>query len=267
MRVLAVDIGTNSTLHLIADVTGGNVNLVERGIVENHLGAGVQTSGRLSGELIAANREIISDLVTHGKNRACERFGGVGTHALRKAVNRDEFTKSAWSAGLPVRVISDEEEATLAWRGVFGAGGPDTISGLIDIGGGSSEFIKGKGPAIHEFSSISIGAVNAVFAHFRHDPPLITEVDELEEVVRAGFGVWKDRLPAGAELVGIAGTVTGIAAIEMGIDSFTPGIIEGLSLDLKRIKWWKDELLRMDISQRRKTVCVQRKMAKDTHPP
>jgi len=281
MRVLAIDIGTNSTLHLIADVEYGSakavnplrltadgltveprISLVERGITGNNLGFGIDSDGRLGKELIAENRRILTDLVTHGRELGCIRIGAVGTHALRQAINRNDFVAMAAKAGVPLEIISDEEEAQLAWQGVFNC--PLLIdnyqssivnrrleTGLLDIGGGSSELSIGEGLKTTWSSSIPYAAVNVSRKYFQHDPPKLYEIETARNKIKKEFITWEERLPHGSQLVGIAGTIVSLAAIEYGIKSYQPGLLEGLTLNSVQIHNRMGKLLKMNLEERR----------------
>lgn len=251
MRVLAIDVGTNSTLHLIADVSGDDVSLVERGIVGNYLGVGLGDDGTLSSELLKENRTILSNIVRRARESDCVRIAAVGTHALRKMVNRDEFITMAGQLGVPVTVISDAEESQLAWRGVFGIHGCSDTMGLLDLGGGSSELAVGKGSTPYWISSVPLGAVTLARKHFRHDPPTDGEVKSTVETVRNAFIGWSGKLPRKAELVGIAGTITSIAAVEHNVTEYKPGVLERLIITVAQVKKWRSRLLTTNVDERR----------------
>jgi len=107
MRVMAIDIGTNSTLHLVAEATGGEVAVVERGIVGNGLGAGLTRDGLITPTVLDENRWILERLLRRGAELGCVRSGAVGTHALRRAGNREEFIRMTDRLGLWLKVISE----------------------------------------------------------------------------------------------------------------------------------------------------------------
>ena len=257
MKVLAVDIGTNSTLHLIADVSGDpvqNISLIERGIIGNGLGAKIGPDGRIGAELLSVNRNILSKLVQLAQQHNCIRCEAVGTHALRKLVNRDDFLRMARDVGMPLRIIADEEEAKLSWRGVFGADGQEHLTGLIDIGGGSTELIIGRGTDIQMVDSVPVGAVTLTrnYMHREPDhPPLPGEISEAKRFIRESFDHWTDKLPADADLFGVAGTVTAIAGVEHKIVDYQPGLLEGIRLGADQVTRWRDQLLMQNVDGRR----------------
>ncbi len=250
MRVMAFDIGTNSTLFLIADVTDKNIEIVERGIAGNSLGAEIGDDRRISRDLLGKNRMIIESLVEKGNEQNVERFGGVCTHALRLTVNSEDFLNMAAECGLPMRIVSDEEEAALAWRGVFEEGRFGEVAGLLDLGGGSTELILGSGSSPDWSDSLPFAAVNMTREHFKHDPPLQNEISDLKRETQDRFSIWRGKMKPGNELIGIAGTVTALAAIENRITEYSLGILEGLILTAKQICLLRDRLLTMNFEER-----------------
>lgn len=249
MRVLAIDIGTNSTLHLFADVHDGDVHIIQTGIEENQLGAGLDENNRIGTDLLTLNRKILDRLMTRSRELGCKKTGAVGTHALRRTSNAQVFLNMAEQIGLEVNIIPNVEEAALAWKGVFGKS-PDKPTGLLDIGGGSTELSVGSGEKPEWGSSVSCGAVALVRQFFRNDPPTASEIDlALQSVVNA-FYHWKDRVEEHVELVGVAGTVTALAAIENGIVKYEVGKLDGLVIDHGSIRKWRNSLLQMALKQR-----------------
>lgn len=249
MRVLAVDIGTNSTLHLVADVDGGKLTLIERGIAGNRLGAGRAPDGSLPPELITHNRAILERILVRGRELGCRAGRAVGTHALRTAPNGDDFLHMAGELGLPVEIVDGEREAHLAWRGVFGPSGPGRPAALLDIGGGSSELMIGIGEEPEWSESLPIGAVTLT-GMFASDPPRPTEAKSARQLVREALSPWRGSLPKSVRLVGVAGTVTALAALERRLASYTPGALEGDTLRLQTIARWRDRLVRMPLAER-----------------
>jgi len=251
MPLLAVDIGTNSILWLIAEVEDRQVRLIERGIVGNRLGAGKLADGSLPAELIAMNRELIAKVVAHSRELGCTRLKGVATQALRSAANSEAFLSMAAEEGLPVEIISGEREAKLAWRGVFSDGSVEGTVGLLDIGGGSSELSVGGDDGPRWSESLAIGAVTLT-GTFKLDPPTASEVEFVSASAQNQLKSWRGRLAPEARLTGVAGTVTAIAALEVQLTEYIPGVIEGTTLSLETIEKWRDRLLTMTLCERRR---------------
>ncbi len=251
MKVMCIDIGTNSTLHLIADVNISEVTVVERGIAGNSLGADIGSDGIIGDALLEKNRTILQTLVHKSRELGCEYIFAVGTHALRRASNRDEFITMAQQTGVPLKIISDVAEAEYAWKGVFGIDGPDRLTALLDLGGGSCELILGAGSDPEWSDSIPVGAVMLSRDHFLHDPPLKDEVIAAEEVIKQSFSRWSRLSSRKFNLIGIAGTVTALAAVRHNVITYEPGVLEGLVLSPDDIAQAQSRLLSLDRSERK----------------
>lgn len=250
MRVIAVDIGTNSTLYLISDEDDAESSMVERGIVANKLGAKIDESGTLSQEVIDYNLNILKEIKQKAAVAGCSRIGAVGTQALRTASNSFILLRKAAESGIPVKIISEKEEALLAWNGVFGKKTGNVKVGLLDIGGGSSELSVGESDQPDWTNSIPVGAVSLSRRFFRDDPPSENQVQKAYSYISGAFESWHDKVGSEFSLFGIAGTVTALKAIDMRISSYIPGCLEGLVLKDDRVKYFTDQLLKLDCSDR-----------------
>lgn len=144
MRVAAVDVGTNSTRLLLADVEGGRLRPVERRVVVTGLGAGVDEAGRLGPAGVGRTLEVLAAYAAAARSAGAARVRAVATSAVRDAADRDEFlARAAGALGVPLEVIAGEEEAALSFQGaVGGAAGPAPYL-VVDVGGGSTEFVLG----------------------------------------------------------------------------------------------------------------------------
>ncbi|NQU06802.1 MAG: hypothetical protein HQ568_11960 [Calditrichaeota bacterium] len=250
MKIMSVDIGTNSTLHLVVDVTDNEIILLERGIIGNSLGAEISPDSVINELLMEKNQLILRTLVKKAHELGCVRIGAVGTHALRKAVNRDEFIKMAEGEGINLKIISDADEANLAWKGVFGSNGPTKRTALLDLGGGSIELILGKGETREYSDSIPMGAVTLTRDHFKHDPPLYNETLSAKAAACDVFRKWKPFQERSFDLIGIAGTITALATIKYRIVEYTPDCLNGLTLNPEDVSKLTGRLLSMNLSER-----------------
>ncbi len=265
MRVMAIDIGTNSTLHLVADVSEIGILVVDRGIVGNSLGADIGADGVLGPQLLKKNLRILQELVDKSRGFNCENIGAVGTHALRRTANPQDFVAAAQTVGVPVEIISENDEARLAWRGVFGKTGPDEFTGLLDIGGGSCELVLGKGSDLECSDSIPTGAVILARNHFIHDPPEPDEIRTVKEVLRNYFTGWAEHKSRDFTLFGIAGTITALAAIKYGLTEYVPGCLDGLKLSANDVKRAKSRMLTLSLKQRKAIPSMPPARAESIH--
>ena len=207
MRVGVVDLGTNSTRLLVADVDGDRIDEVLRRTVITRLGEGVDERRKLLPLPVARVRNVLSDYRRQLEQLGAERVLAIGTSAIRDAENGEAFLgEIEWSYGFATRLLSGDEEAGLTRRGVAN-GCPladDTL--VLDVGGGSTELITRA-----ERTSVDVGSVRLTERHLRSDPPTPEELDAAAEAVRA---VLPPLDPSDA--IGVAGTVTTLAALELG---------------------------------------------------
>jgi exopolyphosphatase / guanosine-5'-triphosphate,3'-diphosphate pyrophosphatase len=207
MRVGVVDLGTNSTRLLVADVDGERVDEVSRRTVITRLGEGVDERRKLLPLPVARVRNVLSDFRRELEELGAERVLAIGTSAIRDAENGEAFLgEIEWSYGFATRLLSGGEEAELTRLGVAD-GRPladDTL--VLDVGGGSTELITGA-----ERTSVDVGSVRLTERHLRSDPPTREELEAAAQAVR-------DELPPldPREAIGVAGTVTTLAALELG---------------------------------------------------
>ena len=200
-RVAAVDLGTNSTRLLVADVDGDRVVEVVRRSVVTRLGEGVDARRRLLPVPIARVRNVLADYRRELEALGAERTLAVATSAVRDAENGEAFLGEVeWSYGFRTRLLTGEEEADLTRRGV-GALDPQTL--LLDVGGGSTEVSAG------EFrQSLDIGSVRLTERFLATDPPAPDELAAAAAAVRAELPALDVR-----DAIGVAGTVGQLAAL------------------------------------------------------
>jgi exopolyphosphatase / guanosine-5'-triphosphate,3'-diphosphate pyrophosphatase len=200
-RVAAVDLGTNSTRLLVADVTDGRVDEVLRRSVVTRLGEGVDVRRRLLPLPVARVRNVLTDFRRELERLGAERTLAVATSAVRDAENGEAFLgEIEWSYGFATKLLSGDDEARLTRRGV-GPLGAGTL--LLDVGGGSTELSTDRST-----TSIDIGSVRLTERFLRNDPPSLAELG-------AATGAIIDLLPAldVSEAIGVAGTVGQLAAL------------------------------------------------------
>ena len=207
MRVGVVDLGTNSTRLLVADVHDGRIDEVTRRLRITRLGEGVDERRRLLPLPIARVRNVLSDYRRELDELGAERVLAIGTSAIRDAENGEAFLgEIEWSYGFTTRLLSGEDEAGLTRRGVAnGRGlGDDTL--VLDVGGGSTELITGA----HR-TSLDVGCVRLTERFVRTDPPSAGELKTAAQEVRESLPQLEPQ-----DAIGVAGTVTSLAALELG---------------------------------------------------
>jgi exopolyphosphatase/guanosine-5'-triphosphate,3'-diphosphate pyrophosphatase len=230
-RVGVVDLGTNSTRLLVAELQDGNVAELERRTTVTRLGEGVEATGRLGeaaidrvSEALAVYREILDRL-------GVEEVVAVATSAMRDAENGPAFRDEIRDRfGIDARTISGDEEARLTFLGATAGrpAGAETL--VIDIGGGSTEYVTGRAgsdPGFHV--STRMGSVRHTERHLKSDPPAAGEMAALAEdarsIVRAEVpGEVLERVEEG---IAVAGTATTLAAIALELDPYDPDKVHG----------------------------------------
>jgi exopolyphosphatase/guanosine-5'-triphosphate,3'-diphosphate pyrophosphatase len=233
VRVGAVDLGTNTTRLLVADVVNGEVREVAVRQTITRLGEGVDARRRLLPLPIARVRNVLADYRQEADALGAERVLAVATSAMRDSENGDAFLgEIEWSYGFATRLLSGDEEAELTRRGV-GDVEADTL--IFDVGGGSTEFIVGDW---HE--SVDIGSVR------------LTE--RFGEDIAAIAAHVRPLLPAGlqpARAVGVAGTVTSLAALDLGLAEYDRERVHGHRLTLAGVTAQLERLAALPLAERR----------------
>src|SRR4051794_23432528 len=222
MRVGVVDIGTNSTRLLVADVDGEGISELDRRSEVTRLGQGVDATGRLADEAQARVFATLDGYAEAIAEHGCDATTGVLTSAVRDAENGAQFGEQVRRRyGLDARVIDGDTEARLTYLGataVREAGAGPIV--VVDIGGGSTEYVVGEGPAMTFHVSTQAGVVRQTERPLHHDPPRHEEMEALADEVRAIIAeeVPQDVRAAVTAAVGVAGTATSCAAIDQGLE-------------------------------------------------
>ena len=171
MRVAAVDLGTNSTRLLVADVDNGAVREVARRLKITRLGEGVDERRRLLPAPIARVRNVLTDFRREAERLGAERALAIATSAVRDAENGEAFLgEIEWSYGFATRLLTGDEEAELSFRGAALGRELDEDTLLLDIGGGSTELVVGTGAGVDFHVSTQVGVVRHSERHLHADP-------------------------------------------------------------------------------------------------
>jgi exopolyphosphatase/guanosine-5'-triphosphate,3'-diphosphate pyrophosphatase len=229
VRVAAVDCGTNSLRLLIADVAGGQLTEVDRRMTIVRLGQGVDSTGAFAPEALrrvfAASGEFADVIRAAGASRV--RF--VATSAARDVTNRDEFFAGIRDRyGVDPEIISGDEEAALSFRGATEGLRELDIPGpylVADIGGGSTELVLGDDSGVLAAESLDIGSVRMTERHLTTDPATIPELAAATRDVDALLDSTSVPLTEARSLIGVAGTVTTVAAVAMKLTEYDRDVV------------------------------------------
>ena len=223
IRVAAVDLGTNSTRLLVADVEGERLQEVVRRLTITRLGEGVDERGRLLPVPIARVRNCLADYRRELESHGAARTLAIATSAVRDAENGEAFLgEIGWSYGFATRLLSGVEEAELTYRGV--TAGRSTADGtlIVDIGGGSTELVLGSAGKPAATASIDVGCVRLTERYLLSDPPTQAELAAAAGCVRSLLPALEPR-----HAIGVAGTVTTLATLDLGLAEYDPARTHG----------------------------------------
>ena len=242
-RVGVVDLGTNSTRLLVADVEDSSVSEVERRLEITRLGEGVDARHMLLPEAIARVRNVLVDYRRATEQLGAERTLAFATSAVRDAENGEAFLGEVeWSYGFPTRLLSGHEEALLTFRGVSaGRALPDRTL-VVDVGGGSTELIVGgpDGVSFHESFDFGSGRLTE-----RYPGDAAAAAEEVSRVLAAG--VPSDVRPEA--VIGVAGTVTQLAVLDLGLQAEDPEIVHGHRMEDAAIDRWVKKLASLTVDE------------------
>jgi exopolyphosphatase/guanosine-5'-triphosphate,3'-diphosphate pyrophosphatase len=258
--VAVVDIGTNSTRLMVADVDPATaaVDVLVRHSNVTRLGHGVDASGALAPEAIDRVFAVLDKYAAEMQTYGCEANIAVLTSAVRDASNGPQFAAQVRERfALDARVLSGEEEAQLTFLGAM-SGRPASTEPtvVIDIGGGSTEFVVGLGHAAGFHVSVPAGVVRMSERHIHSDPPAPQELQALALDVRRTFLEHlppEERAPV-IRAIAVAGTATSAASIDQELDPYDPQRVHGYQLTLATVELLLARLADMDDEGRRQVV-------------
>jgi exopolyphosphatase / guanosine-5'-triphosphate,3'-diphosphate pyrophosphatase len=251
VRVAGIDCGTNSVRLLVAEIEAdGSLRDLAREMRIVRLGAGVDRTGRLDSAAIERTRIALVEYAALITSFGADRVRMVATSATRDAENRAEFVQMVHSVlGVEPEVIGGGEEAALSFRGAAGGlPGMEQPLLVVDIGGGSTELIL---DGLTSFS-MDIGCVRLTERHLRDDPPTAAQIDAARADIVAAIDKARSSVPieTAKTFVGVAGTVTTMAAIVLGLERYESAAIHGSVMRADQIQQLTDRLLGLTHGER-----------------
>src|ERR1700728_352905 len=258
-RVAVVDIGTNSTRLLVADVSpAGDVSELVRRSTVTRLGEGVDASGSLSAKAIERVCSTLEEYRGEIDSHDCVANLAVLTSAVRDAANGAEFAERIRrDYALDARVLAGEEEAQLTFLGAMHARASSSEpTVVVDIGGGSTEFIVGHDSVAGFHVSLPAGVVRMSERHISSDPPAPAQLQELAGDVRRVFleGLPPEQRAPVTHGIAVAGTATSAASIAQELDPYAPARVQGYPLELATVELLLARLADLDEAGRRSVV-------------
>ncbi|WP_315602468.1 Ppx/GppA phosphatase family protein [Treponema socranskii] len=263
-RKAIIDIGSNSIKFFVGELSAdGTIKTVLDTNDIARLGEGLDSTGAISPEAMERNVASVAAFAKQAKELGADRIVSVGTMALRKASNSAEFVEKVKKAcGVEVRIIPGEEEARLSYLAIL-SGLPlekDADLVVFDTGGGSTEFIYGKGTQMVKRFSVNLGAVRITENYLKADPvspadvqAAIAQIDK--EFNEAGVNGKPE------QLVGMGGTVTSMGAVKHKMVKYDPSVIQGSRLTKKDIEEQIEEYSKRTVEQRKELPGLQPKRA------
>ena len=245
-RIGVLDVGSNSVRLLVADVANGQVLSIHTEKITSRLMSGF-ADGLLSGDAIERTARAVELLAEKARALGAQTVMGFGTSALRDGANRSLLIARAERAGVPIAVVSGEEEAGLAYAGAAPAG----RRGVIDIGGGSTELSAGEDGRVLVARSSRIGSVRLCEALSGATKP-----DDMLVAARAALSpAWEELACHPVEgWTGVGGTITSLAAMELSLSPYDPARVEGFPVTAQAAHGWLDRLCAMPLEARKTLV-------------
>ncbi len=252
-RVAVLDIGTNTLLLLIAELSDTGALLPVYDACEfGRLGQGLDRNGVLAEEAITRSLDIVNRYRDVMDAHGVDKVAAVGTEALREAGNAAKFIEPATAKlGTEIRVISGEAEANLVYRAVSESFPELAGQALVigDVGGGSTEIISVSAAKTASVVSLPIGSVRMTERHLADDPPSAAQIAAMTADIDSVLATLD--LPDGARIVGTAGTATAIAAVELGLAEYDGSRVNGFRVSAETIGQQLQRYWRLSVAERR----------------
>lgn len=254
MKVAALDLGTNTFLCLIAEGDAKNgITKVHKDLMQVvRLGQDIDKTKRLHPEALKRARACLEEFKKEIDAQNVDKILAMATSAARDAENGEELFKIGKDLGIPIEIIPGEDEARITYQGATTGRAADGKTLLVvDVGGGSTEFILGKGNQILFGESLNIGGVRLTEKHVTHQP--ISEKDQaaVNEHIQKELATILPELKKHAidEVITVAGTPTSLVAIEVG--GFDEKKVDGYQLPRERLKYWVDEFANTSVEEKK----------------
>jgi exopolyphosphatase/guanosine-5'-triphosphate,3'-diphosphate pyrophosphatase len=233
MRISSIDIGTNTILLLIVEAKGGKiVKVLHDEQVIARLGKGVDEHRIINGETANRVAEFLYSYRGTSHKYRSEKIIAVGTSALRDASNKQEFCDDMLRrTGIEIEILSGDDEAEWTYRGALGDRGSGAQNfTVLDIGGGSTEIISGTSKSLSQKVSLDVGCVRLTERFLRTSPPTSQEISECRSFTRSNLSIVDLTQLKNSRVIGVAGTLTTLAAIHLRLKHYDASKVEGCVL-------------------------------------
>ena len=264
MRLSAIDIGTNSMRLLVCDYINGEFSNRKKFVNTTRIGKGVDENGFITEEAMKINIDALKEFKSISDKELCEHIYCIGTSALRDSKNSDDFIKRAKvEAGVDVEIISGEEESNLGFLGVIKGANTENNILVLDIGGGSTEFILGNDNGIDFAKSENVGALRMTEKFLTTD--IIDDyeydmmIEFIEEKIKETISILKTKDIS--KLVGIGGTITSLSAMNQELEVYSMEKIHNSILNIDDIENILQKLKKMTLNDKKTLKGLQSKRA------
>jgi len=263
LRIATVDVGTNSTRLLVAEVEDGKVKQLFKTGKVTRLGRGVKERGELSREGIEATISALKEFKEIVERFSVERVIVATTEAARLARNARDFLKRVEELGFEIEVLSDREEAELVFLANLQAFDFESKVMTVDLGGGSTEVVYGSKEGIEFLTSLKFGVVFLYEEFIKSSLPSSEELSRLEEFIRGELLKLKSEIAPepNFEVVAVGGTITSVVAMEERMEVYRPEVVHGYKVTYQMIDKWYSYLSSLSLEERRNVVGLEENRA------
>lgn len=253
MKIAAMDLGTNTFLCLIAEGDRNGITKVHKDMAQVvRLGQGVGATGEFHPDALIRARACMVEFKKEIDLHKVDKILAMATSAARDAKNGHELFKIGTDLGIPIEIIPGEDEARITYQGAtVGLSQNDKVSLVIDVGGGSTEFIVGRKNEILFAESLNIGGVRLTEKYIKYQPVPGNESSQLRTAIQAELGKVLPEIKKHhpERIIAVAGTPTSIVAIEVG--GFDEKKVDGFFLTTERLRYWVQEFAQTSVEEKK----------------
>lgn len=253
MKIAALDLGTNTFLCLIAEGDKNGITKVHKDLMQVvRLGQGVGQTGEFHPDALTRARACLTEFKKEIDAQKVDKILAMATSAARDAKNGDELFKIGKDLGIPIEIIPGEDEARITYQGAtVGLGQNNAPALIIDVGGGSTEFIVGQNSKILFAESLDIGAVRLTEKHITVQPVKSEEVKNLRQAIQQELKKVLTKVSKNKpeKIIAVAGTPTSIVAVEIG--GFDEKKIDGYFLSREKLASWVQEFGQTTVEEKK----------------
>ena len=258
MKIATIDVGTNSTRMLIADIRDGKIKEIFKTGKVTRIGEGVKKTKLLSKEAIERTVETLKEFKELAQKYGVEKFVIATTEAVRLARNSGDFLSRVKELGLDIEILQDKKEAELVFRANVLSFNSFSKAMTVDLGGGSTEIVFGSKEEIEYLESLKFGVVFLHETFITSDPPKREELKAMEDFLREELSkVKKEISEENFEVFAVGGTITSVVAMEEKMKVYDPEIVHGYKVSKDLIEKWYRKLCLKTVEERKNIIGLE----------